>query len=166
MPRRLQATRIGEMWPPQSVNRDRTPWRCRTSPISSPPFMPAGMVSRRGRGVKPAGARAVLAFLLPDKGRRIMRVAGASVVVLCLAAPLALAQTEEALRTALLGRTVLLKIDMPASHKGIDLRFDKEEPFNVSEHSSRVREHDASIRSGDRVPITHVKVKDDLIEVQ
>jgi hypothetical protein len=90
--------------------------------------------------------------------------AAAAVALVCLA-PLASAQTEEALRTALLGKTVTVKIDMPASHKGVDLRFDKEEPFNISEHSSRVREHDASIREGDRVPITHVKVKDDLIEI-
>ncbi len=91
--------------------------------------------------------------------------AAGAVVLVCLAAPVASAQTEEALKTALLGKTVTVKLDMPASHKGVDLRFDKEEPFNISEHSSRLREHDASIREGDRVPITHVKVKDDLIEI-
>lgn len=75
------------------------------------------------------------------------------------------AQNEEALRAALLGKYVTVKIDMPASHKGVDLRFDKEEPFNISEHSSRLREFDSAIREGERVAITHVKLKDDLIEV-
>jgi len=72
---------------------------------------------------------------------------------------------EEALRAALVGKFVTVKIDMPASHKGIDLRFDKEEPYNISEHFSRVKEFDVAIREGDRVPITYVKLKDDLIEI-
>lgn len=75
------------------------------------------------------------------------------------------AQNEEALRAALLGKYVTVKIDMPASHRGVDLRFDKEEPFNISEHSQRLREHDVSIPEGQRVAITHIKLKDDLIEV-
>src|SRR5262245_14059483 len=94
------------------------------------------------------------------------RVVRGGALVVCLVAPGAFAQNEEALRSALVGKTVTVKIDMPASHKGIDLRFDKEEPFNYNEHSSRVREHDAAIRQGDRVTVTHIKVKGDLIEFQ
>jgi hypothetical protein len=87
-------------------------------------------------------------------------------LVVCLAASFASAQNEEALKSAFVGKVVTLKIDMPASHKGIDLRFDKEDPFNYNEHSSRVREHDAAIRQGDRVTVTQIKVKGDMIEFQ
>ena len=72
---------------------------------------------------------------------------------------------EDALRAALVGKYVTVKIDMPASHKGVDLRFDKEEPFNLSEHYQRIKEFDVAIREGDRAPITYVKLKDDLIEI-
>ena len=72
---------------------------------------------------------------------------------------------EDALRAALVGKYVTVKIDMPASHRGIDLRFDKEEPFNPSEHFQRVKEFDVAIREGDRAPITYVKLKDDMIEI-
>lgn len=72
---------------------------------------------------------------------------------------------EDALRKALVGKYVTVKIDMPASHRGVDLRFDKDEPFNPNEHFSRVREYDAAIREGDRAQITHVKLKDDMIEL-
>src|SRR5438046_2380271 len=39
MPRCLQPTRIGEMWPPHSVNRNCVPCACRTLAIRSPPCM-------------------------------------------------------------------------------------------------------------------------------
>jgi hypothetical protein len=82
-----------------------------------------------------------------------------------LAVPAASDQNEDALRSALVGKYVTVKIDMPASHKGVDLRFDKEEPFNLGEHFARIKEFDVAIREGDRVPITYLKLKDDLIEI-
>jgi hypothetical protein len=74
-------------------------------------------------------------------------------------------QDEAALKAALEGRRVVVRVDMPASHKGIDLRFDRAQPFDLQENLSRVREHDLALREGDRGTITFVKVKDDLIEV-
>jgi hypothetical protein len=88
-----------------------------------------------------------------------------AVLALVAAALPAADPNEEALRAALVGKSLTVKIDMPASHKGVDLRFDKEEPFNVGEHFSRIKEFDVAIREGDRVPITYVKLKDDLIEI-
>jgi hypothetical protein len=88
-----------------------------------------------------------------------------ALVVSLAALPAASDQTEDALRSALVGKYVTVKIDMPASHKGVDLRFDKEQPFNMSEHFSRLKEFDSAIREGDRVPITYVKLKDDMIEI-
>lgn len=92
------------------------------------------------------------------------RSLGPALGLLLLASP-AVAQNEEALRSGLVGKSVILKIDMPASHKGIDLRFDRDEPFNPAENASRIREHDAALREGDRISITYIKLKGDLIEV-
>ena len=94
-----------------------------------------------------------------------MRRSALPALALSLLALPASAQNEDALRAGLLGKYVTLKLDMPASHKGVDLHFDKEQPFNISEHSSRLREFDVSIREGERAPITHIKLKDDMIEV-
>ncbi|MGE3376439.1 MAG: hypothetical protein AB7O37_23145 [Vicinamibacteria bacterium] len=87
-------------------------------------------------------------------------------ILLSLLAGSAAAQNEAALRGALEGRSVVVRIDLPASHKGVDLRFDKPQPFNERENAQRIRDFDLALRSGDRVPITQIKVKDDMIEFQ
>ena len=88
----------------------------------------------------------------------------ASVALIALTSAPALAQNEEALKNALMGRPVALRVDMPASHKGIDLHFDKDPAFNLKENLDRIREHDASLLAGDVIPITYIKVKGDMIE--
>lgn len=87
-----------------------------------------------------------------------------SAVLLACASTSALAQDESALRNAFMGRNVAILVDMPASHKGVDLRFDRSMPFDIKENSDRMREHDASLLAGDVIPVTFVKVKGDLIE--
>lgn len=84
--------------------------------------------------------------------------------LLSLAAAPALAQDENALRNAFMGRQVAIRVDMPASHKGVDLRFDRSVPFDLKENGDRIREHDAALVAGDVIPVTYIKVKDDLIE--
>ena len=85
-------------------------------------------------------------------------------LALSVSALWASAQDEARLRAALEGKYVTVNVDMPASHKGIDLRFEREQPFDVSENASRIREFDVAIREGDRVQVTQVKLKDDMIE--
>jgi hypothetical protein len=87
-----------------------------------------------------------------------------SLALLSLAAAPALAQNEAALKNAFMGRQVAIRVDMPASHKGVDLRFDREVPFDLKENSDRIREHDASLKAGDIIQVTFIKVKGDLIE--
>jgi hypothetical protein len=48
--------------------------------------------------------------------------------------------TSSALDSCFTGKEVLVKIDMPGSQKGIDLRFDKSAPMNWDEYSSRTKE--------------------------
>jgi hypothetical protein len=74
------------------------------------------------------------------------------------------AQDENALKNAFMGRQVVIRVDMPASHKGVDLRFDRAVPFDLKENSDRIREHDAALVAGDLIPVTFIKVKGDLIE--
>lgn len=83
--------------------------------------------------------------------------------LLLLASP-ALAQNETALKNAFMGRQVVIRIDMPASHKGVDLRFDRDIPFDLKENSDRIRAYDAALKAGDVMPVTYIKVKGDLIE--
>ena len=84
--------------------------------------------------------------------------------LLPLAALPALAQDEAALRSYFEGKSVSVKLDLPASHKGVDLRMDREQPFDAGENASRLREFDVAIREGQRVQVTHIKLKDDLVE--
>jgi hypothetical protein len=81
-----------------------------------------------------------------------------------LAAFPAWAQNEAALKRYFEGKSVTVKVDMPASHQGIDLRFDKDPPFNSGENASRIRNYDVAIREGARARVTSIKLKDDMIE--
>ncbi len=87
-----------------------------------------------------------------------------SLALLSLAASPALAQGEAALKNAFMGRQVAIRVDMPASHKGVDLRFDRDVPFDLKENGDRIREHDAALQAGDVIQVTYIKVKGDLIE--
>ncbi len=92
-----------------------------------------------------------------------MPTKAASLALLLLASPV-LAQNETALKNAFMGRQVAIRVDMPASHKGVDLRFDRDIPFDLKENSDRIRAYDAALKAGDVMPVTYIKVKGDLIE--
>jgi hypothetical protein len=64
------------------------------------------------------------------------------------------------------GKEVKVKIDMPGSQKGIDLRFDKPVPMNWKEYSSRIKTFGTAIRKGDVARVTAIVVKNDRIEFQ
>lgn len=83
-----------------------------------------------------------------------------------LALPAAAADEDEALRRALEGRFVVVDVDLPATERGLDLRFDKPQPFNEGEHLGRLRQYDVAIRRGDEVQVSRVRLKGDHIEFQ
>lgn len=64
------------------------------------------------------------------------------------------------------GKEVVLKIDMPGSQKGVDLRFNKDAPMDWKEYSGRIKTYGAAIRKGDTARVTGIVVKDDRIEFQ
>jgi hypothetical protein len=90
------------------------------------------------------------------------------VATLCatLAASHAYAQSEAALKEYFEGKTVVVKIDMPATQAGIDVYADARRPMNFDEYSARLKASGIALRNGDSVMITKVRVKDKLVEFQ
>jgi hypothetical protein len=85
----------------------------------------------------------------------------------CLASAIpAYAQGEGELRDFFEGKSVRLKIDMPATQEGIDLYPDARRAIDFTQYSARVKSTGVAIRSGDSVLVTRVRVKDKLIEFQ
>lgn len=64
------------------------------------------------------------------------------------------------------GKQVIIKIDMPGTQKGIDLRFNKPTPMDRKEYSGRIKQFGVAIRQGDVARVTSVVVKKDMIEFQ
>jgi hypothetical protein len=73
---------------------------------------------------------------------------------------------EAGLREAFEGRTVTVRLDMPATEKGVDL-YPRENPvLDYPEYAKRLKEYGTALRPGDRVTVTKVKVKGKLVEFQ
>jgi hypothetical protein len=64
------------------------------------------------------------------------------------------------------GTQVTVKIDMPGTQKGVDLRFNKAAPMDWKEYSSRLKQSGPAIHKGDISRVTTVVVKKDMIEFQ
>lgn len=87
------------------------------------------------------------------------------VVCLSLLVPApVLAQNELALKRAFEGREVATLIDMPASHRGVDLRLQREPEMEFSDYARRLKQFGMSLRKGDHVMVTLVKVNKKNIE--
>lgn len=93
------------------------------------------------------------------------RAALAAAVFLALAAPAA-AQNEAALRAFFEGKRVALRIDMPGTSDGVDVRPDSGRPIDYQRHGERLKAHGTALREGDSATVTLVKLKDDLLEFQ
>jgi len=89
----------------------------------------------------------------------------AAVVVASASLPAA-AQDEAVLRDFFEGKSVTVKMDMPASQQGIDIYPDARQAVDLRQYSSRVKSFGIAIKKGDSVLITRVHVKDKLIEFQ
>jgi hypothetical protein len=60
----------------------------------------------------------------------------------------------------------MVKLDMPGTQKGVDLKFSESSPMNWKEYSSRLKSDGVSIHQGDVARITNFVVKKDMIELQ
>jgi hypothetical protein len=89
--------------------------------------------------------------------------------LVCLLASTAVpayAQSEAELRDFFEGKSVRVKIDMPASQEGIDVFPDARRAVDMGQYSARVKQYGVSLRNGDSVMVTRVRLKDKLIEFQ
>ena len=87
------------------------------------------------------------------------------VCLLALSVP-AFAQNEAVLKDFFEGKSVRVKLDMPATAQGVDVYPDARRPINFDEYSARVKANGVAIKSGESVIVTKVRVKDKNIEFQ
>src|SRR5579862_711212 len=71
---------------------------------------------------------------------------------------------ESALHEAFVGRQVLLKLDMPGTEKGVDLKFGHGDPLQGNDYENRLKEFGVALRKGDRATVTSLVIKKNLIE--
>jgi hypothetical protein len=109
----------------------------------------------------------LLAAFLSQEVKPMLRLAPllAALALLFSAIP-AHAQDAAALQSYFMGKQVVVKIDMPGSQKGVDLRFNKPSPMDWKEYGGRVKQFGVAIRQGDVARITLLVVKKDMIEFQ
>lgn len=87
-------------------------------------------------------------------------------LLLGLAACALLQAGEADLRRAFMGKQILLKIDMPGSHHGVDLNLDRDDPMDWKQYSQRIKNFGVSIPRDRTATVTSIVVKKDLIEFQ
>jgi hypothetical protein len=75
-------------------------------------------------------------------------------------------QADSSLEGYFTGKQVVVKIDMPGSQKGIDLKFNKPSPMDWNDYSSRLKSDGISIHKGDVARVTKFVAKSDMIEFQ
>jgi hypothetical protein len=94
-----------------------------------------------------------------------MRRIGIALLLALVASP-ALAQSELALRDAFEGKNVHVKIDLPASDDGIDVYPQRRPALEYPEYAKRIKRFGTSVRKGEEILVTKIRVKKDLIEFQ
>lgn len=76
------------------------------------------------------------------------------------------AQSEAALWEALEGRTVVAKVDLPATKSGVDIHPDASPSANDAQYGKQLRQFGAAARSREPVTITDVKVNPKSIAIE
>ncbi len=88
-----------------------------------------------------------------------------TVAAITLIASPAFAQSEAALKQALEGQTMVLRIDMPATQLGVDVYPTRPQPVDFGGLARRTKEYGTAIHQGESQIITTIKLKRDHIEV-
>lgn len=92
---------------------------------------------------------------------------GWTLAALVLTVPAAaFAQDEGALRTYFEGQRVTVKIDMPGTSDGVDVRVGAARPIDFQRHGDRLKAYGTAIRAGESATVTLVKIKKDIVEFQ
>jgi hypothetical protein len=101
---------------------------------------------------------------LPMRRLLFTWIGPAAVSLVALSPATGWAQSEPALRSFFEGKTVELRIDMPGTSEGVNVHVER--PFNQREYQTRLKNYGTALRAGERVTVTLVKVKNDLVEFQ
>ena len=96
---------------------------------------------------------------------RVKAAPCAAFILVALAAPAA-AQNEDALRSFFEGKRVAVRIDMPGTSDGVDVKPDAGRALDYRQYGDRLRMYGAALRAGDSAVVTLVKMKKDVIEFQ
>ena len=83
-----------------------------------------------------------------------------------LSATFGAAQSENDLKQYFEGRKVDVKIDMPATKDGIDVFPQRNQPLDYNRYGNLLKQFGSSLREGDQIMITKIKVKKKHIEFQ
>ena len=98
--------------------------------------------------------------------RNIHRLFPACLAVLWAVPVSAQGPAEAELRDFFEGKSVVVKLDMPATQEGIDVFPDARRAIDFTQYSNRLKATGVAIRKGDSVLVTRVRLKDKLIEFQ
>lgn len=90
----------------------------------------------------------------------------AMLILLLLALPSLHAQDATSLSQYFEGKQVVVKIDMPGSQTGVDIRPQRENSLDARAYGNSLKSYPIALHAGDAVMITKVKVKDKAIEFQ
>lgn len=104
----------------------------------------------------------------PQHGGKVTPTLPISLTLLTLAigAPPLAAQSEAALREALEGRRVTLKIAMPGTEQGVDVYPAESRPLDYPRYADRLKDNGTAIRAGEVAMVTKIRVKSKHIEFQ
>jgi hypothetical protein len=101
---------------------------------------------------------------------RLVSVTVSTLAVLFACGTLAAAQDEAALKTAFERQRVTVRIDMPGSDDGVDVRVQtgivSSINLDLPRYRNDLKRYGTSIRAGDSAMVTLVKIKKDIIEFQ
>jgi hypothetical protein len=75
-------------------------------------------------------------------------------------------QTEDELKAFFEGKRVEVKIDMPATKDGVNVYPEKNQPVDYGKYGNLLKNFGVSVREGESIMITKIKVKDKHIEFQ
>jgi hypothetical protein len=91
-----------------------------------------------------------------------MRVSVVTVAIV-LTASTAYAQSEAALKQFFEGRSVVVKLDMPATSAGVDVYPQDERPIDYSRYADRLKVG-VALKPGDSIMVTRIRMRDKHIE--
>lgn len=87
-----------------------------------------------------------------------------AILMLASAAPPAVGQSEDRLRTYFEGMTVRVKLDMPGSSQGVEVYPGLAQPVDFPQHAARLKRYGTAVRRGEEALVTKVKITGNHIE--